>query len=912
MSEFEIVDGVLVKHNGWKKEVVIPKGVSEIGAMAFYECPPLERITIPEGVTAIGDWAFAGCKSLVSIHIPRSLISIGTGAFDCCTALKDAFFSMGTAPIQPALASIEAGAFGGCTALKNVFVRSLGLWLGISFADASSNPLSNKAKLSLWDRDNSKDLCIPGNVSEIKKYAFCGCKSLKSVTIEDGVSAIGRGAFEKCTALETVKIPDSVTTIGGDAFASCKSLKAVVIPASVVSIDGQAFQRCPGIVIYLRGGAIPEGFGLKDDQVLIAPEIPFEAIDEERIPKWSAGIGYMLAMKEGRKVNLDEAGRKYLRFNAGKIISSLNYDTGIVKAFCDNVLIYEAEARTLAAQFAEEGHAEAAAILKAFGGESTESEKAIEEARRSKEAGAVSEIVQPERETDVFAYGQLLSMNVPKTAKEAATTGVRYRDSDGICPKETLNYLISAYYVNLSRVNGTPENREGWENVPLNPEADRIAETLDWDSLSSTLLDLLLNKGKNAAVGAAARYANEADTAKLITRINAWTKGQRPERNLAVTARGALMLNTTKASMLYFEKKKLLSYYALKQGTTEEALRNKQLFDFGLDESGEKRYDLGNRTVLVRLTDTFAVELFDGESGKPIKSIPKTGADPERYENAKSDFAALKKNVKKAVQARVGYLKQCYLNGGTFPADEWVEANVSNPMLRNIARFIVWQQDGKTFTVKDGTLVDSFGRLYTLGTGKVAVAHPIEMDSSDISAWREYFIANNLEQPFVQVWEKVIDFRSFDSGRYLGFKIKAFRLLGHEDDGIRLVRGDYDEYGFAMLEIDGGSAQIRVEDGSWHGGAPADLIEIMSIWFRSRKTRMANHIVYYLDSCCLYQRIASNDITVMDDIGTPSFTTLLSYLNLAVESGATELGALLIEYRDKHFPEYDSAASLML
>ena len=54
-----------------------------------------------------------------------------------------------------------------------------------------------------------------------------------------------------------------------------------------------------------------------------------------------------------------------------------------------------------------------------------------------------------------------------------------------------------------------------------------------------------------------------------------------------------------------------------------------------------------------------------------VKSIPKKGADPKKYEAAKADFAEIKKNVKKVVKARCDRLFQDFLSGAEYPAKKW-------------------------------------------------------------------------------------------------------------------------------------------------------------------------------------------------------------------------------------------------
>lgn len=80
------VSEIYVNKFDWKKfdEIVIPEGVTDIGACAFYECKRLKKITIPDSVTSIGLWAFKLCSKLKSVIIPDSVTSIGHAAFEDC------------------------------------------------------------------------------------------------------------------------------------------------------------------------------------------------------------------------------------------------------------------------------------------------------------------------------------------------------------------------------------------------------------------------------------------------------------------------------------------------------------------------------------------------------------------------------------------------------------------------------------------------------------------------------------------------------------------------------------------------------------------------------------------------------------------------------------------------------------
>lgn len=71
-------------------EVNLPKSLTTIGELLFYDCQRLTSITIPENVTTIGRSAFRG-SGLTTLEIPAGVTSVGPNAFYNCKSLESLY-----------------------------------------------------------------------------------------------------------------------------------------------------------------------------------------------------------------------------------------------------------------------------------------------------------------------------------------------------------------------------------------------------------------------------------------------------------------------------------------------------------------------------------------------------------------------------------------------------------------------------------------------------------------------------------------------------------------------------------------------------------------------------------------------------------------------------------------------------
>lgn len=65
-------------------KVIIEKGVTTIGDMAFLGCREMKSLEIADSVVTIGEWSFGYCEKLKSLFIPKSVKLIKCRAFRCC------------------------------------------------------------------------------------------------------------------------------------------------------------------------------------------------------------------------------------------------------------------------------------------------------------------------------------------------------------------------------------------------------------------------------------------------------------------------------------------------------------------------------------------------------------------------------------------------------------------------------------------------------------------------------------------------------------------------------------------------------------------------------------------------------------------------------------------------------------
>lgn len=117
---------------------------------------------------------------------------------------------------------------------------------GFSYIDTEE--YSNMGDFAIFKySDVLENVAFENDDTELKKFLFSYCKSLKTVELPKKLETIPVACFQYCSSLESIDIPASVTAIEDAAFQSCTSLKSVKIPDGVKKIAGNAFSDCTAL-----------------------------------------------------------------------------------------------------------------------------------------------------------------------------------------------------------------------------------------------------------------------------------------------------------------------------------------------------------------------------------------------------------------------------------------------------------------------------------------------------------------------------------------------------------------------------------------------------------------------------------------------------------------------------------------
>jgi hypothetical protein len=305
------------------------------------------------------------------------------------------------------------------------------------------------------------------------------------------------------------------------------------------------------------------------------------------------------------------------------------------------------------------------------------------------------------------------------------------------------------------------------------------------------------------------------------------------------------------------------------------------------------------------------LSIYDVTARKVVKSIPKKGADADKYEKVSAQYNEIKANVKKVVKSRNDMLFEEFLSGKTRSASSWQNSYIKNPILHRVAELIVWKHGSNYFILSASGAVDANNNPYEIGdSGQIAVAHPMEMKASEVKEWQSYFIARGLKQPFEQIWEPAIDEKTLSANRYKDLPIPFYRFKGQLKHGIEVQ--DYDFHNDISISIYGFKTEIARLDWERHAIDVNHRFEIKSITPYGKYSRMHNHVIAYLDRCTIYGKIKNDDVSVVEQLGGFNVAQIMDFIKFANENNCVNVTAVLMAYKNENFNDFDAMDEFVL
>jgi hypothetical protein len=890
---FQIENGVLIRYKEEPgiTDIVIPEGVTSIGGYALDSCCSLTSIVIPEGITSIGRDAFHGCKSLTSIVIPEGVTSIGEGAFFECKSLTSICIPEG--------------------------VTRIVMWV-------------------FFDCESLTEIVIPESVTDIGNGAFQYCKNLTRIFIPESVTSIGDGAFQDCKSLINLVIPKNVTEIGDEAFYGCKSLTDLVLPEKITNIREGAIKYCknltrinfPESVTSIGKDAFRECIALREIQNI-------DSLIRNGCKVHSATLTWLLENLWNGPEFLSETAQIYLT-NPAKTVTAICesrlYENcgasadamlGLIEAYKSKASALKRIATfalTCGGELPREKLIAIYEALKEIG--SKPALKLLEEAVLSDSAptleggtGHPIEAICLKRFKEAIVDKGLKDYKVPLNLFE----GVHYKDSKPLAPAFVLKCVVFPY---MQRLKELPKNIGGYQSdfiqVYLAGQSDEIADTLDREELTQ-LMERLISEcdplEQPRILLPYCRYGSGKQMTALAALSKEWTdwgkylaKGRRNH----IVIRGAMLLNDSREAMFLVEKWGLSDEYARLRNTAADVLRDTVLTEFGLDADGSKRYDLGNAVIAASIMKDLSVSLINETDSKEVKSLPKKGANPEKYAAASEDFADLKKNIKNAVKSRVERLKEDFVSGRELRASDWKVSYLNNYVLKRVASLLVWQwryeeSDIRFMLTMDGAFVGCDGQPVDVSdVGDITVAHPVEIPLEELDCWKALLTEKQLAQPFVQIFEPICDLDpSVVVSQYEGIELPMFLLRGLAKEGIDIVFFASEPI---SLDLRGQALSLEisiVEDGGYYSERSIPFDNLMKI--DSAKIegtpRAVNHEIYAMDKALIENRVRNGDIAAVQAFSNGiTAKTIQHLIDVSIELEQMECTAWLMNYKNEHFP----------
>ncbi|MEV5827400.1 DUF4132 domain-containing protein [Spirillospora sp. NPDC052242] len=345
--------------------------------------------------------------------------------------------------------------------------------------------------------------------------------------------------------------------------------------------------------------------------------------------------------------------------------------------------------------------------------------------------------------------------------------------------------------------------------LPGAPGADAVEEVCDPGSLAEFGLALFerwrvggMPSDGRWALEQLARTGDDAAVRAVMRALRGWTK--RDVRDVTCALRTLAGIGTDAALTALYETSvkgrarkvrdaaaEVFAEAAAARGLTAEALADRAVPRFGLDDGGTVTLDYGSRRFTVGFDELLAPVVTD-DDGARRATVPRPTAkdDAVLAPAAHARFADLRKDVEAVALLQVERLERAMLDGRRWTPAEFRGYAVAHPVVRRIARRLVWLAehgagDGEghggaatAFRVaEDGTFADAADETFEpSGTARIRVAHPALL-GAETETWAEILADYEMLQPFPQLGRPCLRLTERERDAAVLDRLEGMRLL---------------------------------------------------------------------------------------------------------------------------------------
>jgi hypothetical protein len=182
------------------------------------------------------------------------------------------------------------------------------------------------------------------------------------------------------------------------------------------------------------------------------------------------------------------------------------------------------------------------------------------------------------------------------------------------------------------------------------------------------------------------------------------------------------------------------------------------------------------------------------------------------------------------------------------------------------------------------------------------------MYEKTINNWQKLFVSNQKTQAILQIWENSYKAEDINTDRYSDCVIKSVYLINRKEIGIDCLWYNqdvgYDEITYRSLYIDGFEVKASGND----EGTELTIDEIVvKEW-----SRKSNTIVSFLDKITIYSRILNNRLGSTNELKRFTLAQISDFIRIANENNATNALAILLDYKNKNFADFDPMDEFVL